>query len=176
MIAEKTPYAAVTKYQRQIHRLVSRVTLSHVKVAGGYQLNESRPQRMELDEGNPVKLSGPHDLLLKVQSYFQVRRINGQGDPYHVELAGYHYIVSNSEGREVIAYHWHPRGSIQTPHVHLGSGAQIGFDPLVSKAHLPTGHITLGEIIRFLIRDLSVKPFYDDWEATVEGILEPAVS
>ena len=72
---------------------------------------------MELNAGHPVNLSGPHNLLLKVQSYFHVLSATGQEGLYNVAVAGYHYIVSNSERGEVLAYHWHPRAAIQTPHV-----------------------------------------------------------
>ena len=60
-----------------------------------------------------------------------------------------------------------------SPHVHLGSGARIGFAPLVSKAHLPTGYVTLGEIIRFLIRDLQIQPVPNNWEDILQDIHEP---
>ena len=178
MIAEKTPYAAVMDYQDRIQRLLSCVTLSVTKVAGGYQQNTSRPQRMELNASHPVILDEPHNLLFKVQNYFHVRETANQSGLHHIEVAGYHYVIYTSERHEILAYHWHPgpRGFMQAPHVHLGSGAQIGFDPLITKAHLPTGYVTLKEIIRFLIEDLSVLPRQRNWQDILQDIVEPSPS
>ena len=168
------------EYQRRIQRLLSCISNSVVKVAaGGYNYSASRSSHnLELPNEEPVALAGAHKLMFNVQPYFRVRRAESQGFPYHVEIVGYHYIVHDSDHREILAYHWHPgpRGFLQTPHLHLGIGARVGFDPLVSKPHLPTGYVNLGEIIRFLIQDLSVQPIRSDWEAVLLGILEPVPS
>ena len=113
--------------------------------------------------------------MFNVEPYFRVRKDKSQGSLYNVEIVGYHYIVHYSEQREILAYHWHPgpREFVQTPHLHLGSGARVGFDPLVSKTHLPTGYVTFREIIRALIRDLSVEPIRSDWEDVIRRTLEP---
>ena len=179
MIAEKTPYAAAMEYQRRIQRLLSCISRSVVKVAGGHNYSAPRSSHhLELPDGQPVALAGAHNLMLNLEPHFRVRRTESQGDQFHVEIVGYGYIVYDSEQREILAYHWHPgpREFVQTPHFHLGSGARVGFDPLVSKTHLPTGYVTFAEIIRVLIRDLSVQPIRSDWEAVLLGTLEPVPS
>ena len=175
MIEEKTDYAAVMEYQRRIQRLLSCIAQSVVKIAGGYDQSASRPHHLELPNGHPVALAGAHRLMFNLEPYFRVRRHETQGILHRVEIVGYSYIVHDGERREILAYHWHPgsREFVQTPHVHLGSGARIGFDPLVTKAHLPTGYITLAEVVRFLVRDLSVQPGRSDWEAVLLDTLEP---
>ena len=34
----------------------------------------------------------------------------------------------------------------------------------LNKIHLPSGWITVEEVVRFLITELKVKPFSDDWD------------
>ena len=164
------------EYQRRAQRLLSCLTQSVVKVAGGYYHNASRSSHhLELPNGQPVALAGAHKMMLNVEPYFRIRRHETQGAPHHIEIVGYRYVVYDSERREILAYHWHPRrrGFFQPPHLHLGAGAEIGFHPLVTKPHLPTGHIALGDVIRFLIQDLSVLPGRSDWEAVLLGTREP---
>ena len=52
---------------------------------------------------------------------------------------------------------------IVTPHLHLEQGARVG-RPEVRDAHLPTGAISVGTLLRFLIQDLLVTPERQDWE------------
>ena len=179
MIAERTPYAAVMEYQRRIQRLLSCISYSVVKVAGGHNYGNPRSSHnLELPNEEPVALAGAHKLMLNVEPHFRVRRTESQGGLHHIEVVGYRYTVYDSEQRGILLYHWHPgsRGYVRTPHLHLGSGARVGFDPLVSKPHLPTGYVTLGEIVRFLIQDLSVQPIRGDWQAVLLGTLEPIPS
>lgn len=155
---------------------IAALAIEVVKVAGGYYQDASRSfYNLELPDGQPVALAGEHRLMFNVEPYFRVLRTESQTGGYHVEIVGYHYTVHDSEQREVLAYHWHPSPQefIRTPHLHLGSGARVGFDPLVSKTHLPTGFVTLGEIIRVLIQDLSIRPRHSAWETVVLGIVEP---
>ena len=176
MIFEKTPYAAAMEYQHRIQRLLSCISHSVVKVAGSYNYSDSRSSHnLELPNEEPVMLAGAHRLMLNAQPHFRVQWTESRGSLHHVEIVGYRYMVYDSGQREVLAYHWHPgpREFVQTPHLHLGTGAKVGFDPLVSKTHLPTGYVTFGEIIRVLIRDLSVQPSRSDWEAVLRRTLEP---
>ena len=82
-----------------------------------------------------------------------------------MELDGYNYVVYDVERQEVLIYHWHPRGSspIVSPHLHLKQGARVG-RPDVRDSHLPTGRISLGSLLRYLIRDLDVRARRPDWE------------
>ena len=50
------------------------------------------------------------------------------------------------------------------PHLHLGSGAGRLRDGL-DKAHLPTGPISIHEVIQLLIRDFKVSPARPDADA-----------
>ena len=78
----------------------------------------------------------------------------------------------------MITYHWDTvgEGSIKTPHIHFGrSPAHTGLpEPFRSqvnrlgKAHLPTGYITLAELLRVAVTDLGVEPLQGDWQVVLD--------
>jgi hypothetical protein len=80
-----------------------------------------------------------------------------------VRLAGYSYAVVGSQGGEIVVFHWHPdgRSPITEPHLHV-KGTIAGVD--LSKAHVPTGMVSIPSFLRFLIRDLGIEPLRPDWE------------
>ena len=82
------------------------------------------------------------------------------------KVSSYFYELLDSDGREVLAYHWHPRGNspVPTPHLHLEQGAQVGRAE-VRDAHLPTGDVSLEAILRVLIEEMGVRPQRSDWES-----------
>lgn len=77
--------------------------------------------------------------MLRLQQFYRVDETGTLGIPWRVAVIEYYYSVHDSEEREVLLYHFHPRGSssITTPHLHLGPGAQVGRTE-VRDAHLPT--------------------------------------
>ena len=83
-----------------------------------------------------------------------------------VTVVGYRSELRLVDGPMLLAYHWHPVGvsPVTTPHLHL-SGAVAGVD--LTKAHLPTGHVTLQDVVRFVITEWGVRPRRDDWPAVL---------
>lgn len=88
-------------------------------------------------------------------------------------VVGYAYAFANARLEEILAYHWHPdqRSHVKHPHIHLGAGAQVGFDAL-SNAHIPSGWIALPDVIRMAITELKVTPRRDDREVILDGARE----
>ena len=80
--------------------------------------------------------------------------------------ASYRYRIMNADRREILSYHWHPEGQspITFHHLHIGNGAMAGREELQT-AHLPTGYVSVGDIIAMLIRDFGVAPRRPDWES-----------
>jgi len=68
-----------------------------------------------------------------------------------VVTSGYRYAVENPDGREVIAYHWHPSAKVSEPHLHLGSGA-LGANKDLANIHVPR-EITLSDLL-WLVREI----------------------
>ena len=89
-----------------------------------------------------------------------------------IEETGYRYAVIDAEGRDVLEYHWHPVGEspVVAPHLHIGYGAMIGRAE-IGGAHLPTGQVTISDILRMLIRDFSIAPRRSDWESVLDDSL-----
>jgi len=84
---------------------------------------------------------------------------------WEARTAAYEYRLSDGDDREILAYHWHPDGvsHVQSPHLHLGPGAEVGRVALTT-AHLPTGWIGLDEVIRLAIEGLGTEPARRDWD------------
>ncbi len=102
-------------------------------------------------------------IALSIRAYARVAE-RQRGGPWRADLTSYFYALRDSEGREIVAYHWHPdsRSSIRFPQLHLGAGGQIGREEL-QKSHIPTGYIELEDVIGLAIREFGVRPRRDDW-------------
>lgn len=79
-----------------------------------------------------------------------------------MSTVGYYDELLDAEGRGLLAYHWRPEGPSQvvTPHLHVG-GRTSPLD--LSKAHLPTGQVSLVAVVRMAITELGVEPLRPDW-------------
>ena len=158
---------AVNNYRHSIQRLVSCVTDSVVDVAGGYHVS-STPHTLALSNREPVFLSGPSRFMLGLWQNYRIVETGPPEQSHRVEIAGYNYVVYDSEGREVLVYHWHPHGRsvVATPHLHLQQGAQVGRSE-VRDAHLPTGFVPLVSFLRLLVTDLRIQARRSDWDAVL---------
>ncbi len=83
----------------------------------------------------------------------------------------YPYRLLEPGGREILAYHWHPEGvsHLTYPHLHLSSRDRpIPLEPVgqtisLADHHIPTSHVTLVDIVRYLIVEVGVEPRREDW-------------
>ena len=74
---------------------------------------------------------------------------------WKVNTRSYFYSVydcHNGERHEIFSYQWHPDQTIKIPHVHFKKG-----EPRITRAHLPTGRVSIESIVELLIQDLGVK-------------------
>lgn len=115
-----------------------------------------------------IPLQGTHRLELSIRHRYDiVAQADGPGT-WTARSTGYWYQVRQANGPDVLAYHWHPlshRGQVAFPHVHLG-GSTSPID-LAGGKHLPTGHVAVEAVVRFLLRELHVRPLRADWEAVL---------
>ena len=134
-------------------------------VAGGYYPSQV-PHRLILNGGAPVALDVPSRFRLELQQYYRIVETGRPEASWIVDVAGYYYAIHDSEGREVLPYHWHPHANspVVIPHLHLEQGAQIGRVE-VRDAHLPMGEVSLNTILRMLIEEMGVNPRRSDWES-----------
>jgi hypothetical protein len=84
----------------------------------------------------------------------------------------YEYRIVDPDEREILAFHWHPTSlsNVIDPHLHLTSRLNpidMGRDqdPLrLAGIHIPTGFVTLEDIVRLLITEFGITPRRDDWD------------
>ncbi len=98
-----------------------------------------------------------------------------------IDICRYRFDLLDREGRESLAYHWHPTGvsPVTLPHLFLsGRLAPLdvgrGQEPVALGAmHPTTGPITLTDIVRLLITEFNVEPRRPDWAAVPDAHPDP---
>jgi hypothetical protein len=89
---------------------------------------------------------------------------------WHARTTGYAYQLDDADGREILAYHWHPAGRspVARPHLHIGAGAGSLRNEL-QKAHIGTGFVTPVTLVLLLLESFAVRPRRADWAAVVDA-------
>jgi hypothetical protein len=159
----RNPYQAVRSYRSSLQKTVSCVTASVILVGSMQGYRPGSEHRLVLGPEEAVRLPGA-DLSLSVQVFARVSEQAGQA-LWRVSPFGYYYALRESGGPEIVAYPWHPgrRSTIAFPHLHLGTGSGVSREEL-HKAHIPTGHVELEDVLLMAIREFGVRPKRDDWE------------
>jgi hypothetical protein len=121
---------------------------------------DTREHELALSRNRPVRLSTPrgdvHYTFSVRQRFVMVRTDPIARGSWHAVVTSYQYALGDDEGREILAYHWHPLVGFGTPHSHLSVGAGA-LRPELQTAHLPTGYVPFAEVVLMLIRDFNVK-------------------
>ena len=182
----RTPFAAVSAYTARLQRLLSCVTSEVLVISrGGYQPADA-PHQLMLGGGTPVRLRAEIGLFLSIRMFYRIVATRAARGPWQFETVAYYYWFDDADGREILAYHWHPDvPGVVFPHLHVGHGA-VSPDVLVraqlsinhnalradfAGAHLPTGRIALESVLWLAITQFGVRPLHPDWE---EILPEPA--
>jgi hypothetical protein len=106
--------------------------------------------------------------MLGARLWFNVEDSSDPRGRLRVVVVGYAYTLLDEAGREILAFHLHPdgRSHVQTPHLHLGAGAgQLRLE--LTRAHIPTGPMTIASVVRLGIEAFSVRPLRRDWDAVL---------
>ncbi|HWZ01951.1 MAG TPA: hypothetical protein VNX17_12750 [Edaphobacter sp.] len=76
----------------------------------------------------------------------------------------YWYEIDDDQGREILAFHWHPNGSSSEdkPHLHISDGAARNLRSEIRDMHFPTPRISFEEFALMLIEDFGVIPDKED--------------
>lgn len=159
-MAGRTPHDAFQNFIQPLQRSLSCVTGTVLFVReGGYH---PRDEPYALTIGAPVRIGGPHGTHfgLSVDQQYRLVEYEGPRGPWKVSTIAYEYaLLTDVDGDEIVAYHWHPRGRspITTPHLHVAAGAGVARRD-VRDAHLPTGRIALeGALIRLIQRESLIR-------------------
>lgn len=159
----RTESEAVQNFLDMLQKAVSCVTNSVISVRGGYHVSVT-PHRLILGPGGFHALGGPGQLSLSIILFYRIIENDVPGKPWKIVTTTYYYTFADESSQEVIAYHWHPtqRSHAIYPHLHMESGAQVGRSD-IANAHLPTGWVTLNDVIQLAITELGVTPRREDW-------------
>jgi hypothetical protein len=136
--------------------------------------------RLALNDGVPALLPGPARVRLGVTEQYRIEPAE-EGSGWRIRTVHYSYGIHDSDRREIVIYHWHPLGAVTHPHVHIGHGAvptsllmQAGLGiaanalrPDLARAHLPTGPVSIEDVLRLAIADFGVRPRRADWETVL---------
>jgi hypothetical protein len=162
-LAGRTPAEAVGAFLAPLQQAIDCLTPTVLNVSGGYFASD-QPHALVLGDGDPVRLAGEHDLALTVAQNYRVVEFEGPRGPWKVQTTAYFYELQRGD-RELLGFHWHPRGASPhtSPHLHVGAAAEIGFAPL-HRAHIPTGRIALEDVLRLAIEAFGVQPRRGDWD------------
>ena len=101
-------------------------------------------------------------------------QLDPQQSPTLVNV-GYSIQILDAEGREILAYHWHPESvsPIDYPHMHLTSRVSVIDAPGIGRpialgdTHISTGVVALAHVARMLIEEFDVEPLRADWQAVL---------
>ncbi len=92
----------------------------------------------------------------------------------HLRTVRYRYIIQEGPqpgDRQLLRFDYVPPEQQKTPtqhprhHVHISTELSVGKRQFnLARVHLPTGWVTIEELIRFIITELGVKAKPDDWD------------
>lgn len=130
----------------------------------------------------PVSLraatGGPSGLFFDAVLRFTLAEIGGSraGHQWRATTTLYEYRLLDHRLEEQPVYHWQPGpdfAGLDHPHVHVSATLDVQIDALsrraidLDKLHIPTGHVTLQDMIRMLITEFQVAPRRTDWRETL---------
>ncbi|MCZ6780719.1 MAG: hypothetical protein O7C73_03625 [Nitrospirae bacterium] len=118
--------------------------------------DHSKPQVLMLGTGERVSLKGEENIWITIIMGFRVQEASGELGRWKVKTTSYYYYIGNGSG-ELVGYHWHAETTphIWFPHIHVRGKFK--------DVHLPTGRISIEEVLRLAINDFKVKAT-SDWE------------
>jgi hypothetical protein len=154
-----------------LQRAVSCVSTAVLRLPGKRHHLEAEP--ISFGPGGQARLVGEVDIyFLAAETWIARRDASDAPTSGIVRIVGYRYVLFNQDRREVLSFHWHPAGlsPVVTPHLHVGCRAG---NTDLSKVHLPTGPITLVDVIRCAITEFGVQPLRADWRAVLDRAEQP---
>jgi hypothetical protein len=119
-----------------------------------------------------VRRSGGHLGLFVLHAFSPVSdAARPRSERWQARTVGYQYRLEDGDGREIIAYHWHPQGQshVSVPHLHLGA-ALGALRPEMLKAHLHTGVVSPVAVLTLAVEQFEVAPRRTDWAGVFNRI------
>ena len=87
---------------------------------------------------------------------------------FKVKTLSYEYNIERKKDKqEVVCSHWEGDAARNPiPHIHIGSITVAANAPLSNKTHIPSGRVSVEDVVSFLIKEMGVKPTknrHRDW-------------
>ena len=164
-MAGKTPHEALDAFIDPLQQSLSCITdaVLDTRRRSNKEYPNEKPFSITISAGKPADLLCDSGLSLSFIMWYRIMRDDSERGQWKAVTTGYYYSLDDDHQREIIAYHWHPSiGAIDFPHLHVEQGSGITRRELF-RAHLPTGHIALEDMILCAIRDFEVQTLRDDW-------------
>jgi hypothetical protein len=156
----------VNAFLEPIGEAVACVAKSKINLSPNGRAMVGKIHALTLNDDKPITLKCKPVLLFRVRMQYEIVRTEHQTErgPWRVSTRGYMYELQTASGELVWSFHWHPTSRVSGPHSHIGR-TQLAPDAVISsKAHHPTGRVSLESVIRTCIADYGVTPMQDDWE------------
>jgi hypothetical protein len=126
--------------------------------------------------GEPVRLRRDDDLPVYFRA-LQRFEPTQDGEAWRMHTLEYKYEIWEPQpdrtNKPIIEWHWHPNpitGEQMDYHVHVrASEAICGIAS--RRLHIPSERVAFESVVRFLIKDLGVRPRHEDWERRVDEAL-----
>jgi len=166
VIVGRTPAAAIETLRSALQQVVSCVTPAVLKVEV-----EAIEAKLSVS-GGLARAGGRAPITLTIRhAAGLVHDATGDNSGWQARTIGYMYTLDDADGREILAYHWHPlgRGLEKEPHLHLGAGAGAIRSEL-TRAHLATGFVTAVALVRLVVMHFGVRTRRADWVGRSERV------
>jgi hypothetical protein len=167
-LAGRTPHEALDSYLTPLRQAVSCLTRAYLNHSG---TAPERTHALVLESnlrGEDARWS-----MSVGQTYALVETDDPERGPWKVSTRAYSYTLDDAEGREVLAYQWHPDGPspMKRPHMHFGAGAGIEQAP-ISGIHFPTNRVSIEDFLWLLLEEFDIQPSRADWRSVLHQTRE----
>jgi len=181
-VAGHTPQEAVNNYIKPLTEALLCITQQRLSrpLSKGLKLNTS--YATNLAKMDPVALKGQPQLKFSAGQTFQIVESDKPNPNGRIKIStrSYFYEITTSDDHQILSFHWQPEAKpskpgdevIVTPHLHVGaiitSGQTVIRPDEFHKVHVPTGRVSLEQVIWLLIVQFGVAPLKPSWRRTLK--------
>lgn len=172
-IIERTPRACFNVFADHLRELVA-ATITDAPIL---ERVSDHPQRTTLSFRSQVPIAVPIDTRFGRLYFYLGQALEAVDHPdgFRLTTRQYWYRLQHDESlKSKAAIRWEydfgtAKDRFPRHHAQVAAGVELGESVLdLNKAHLPTGWVTIEEVIRFLIVDLEVRPpCGDHWSQVI---------
>lgn len=168
-MAGRNPHEAFENFRHPLQRALSCVNEeAHLWALSSNGYSPGQDHALVPNRGELVDLLSEQEIKLTSLFTYRVEKAEGERGPWKVKTTAYLHALEDGQGREIIAYHWHPaQGSAHSfPHLHIetGIGANLG---RVHKYHIPTGRVAFEDVLRLAMNEFGVEAQRPDWDNVI---------